>query len=419
MAIDGGSKHTEGAQESVNQLHLPGGAPRESELTSCTQNGNPQGTPPHWSLRQPRWRLIRYGQWIVIPIAVALLCNRAALDVASRREGPYQTVAANPPAGHVDVAFVGDSRVAAVIDSGAFDRRMQSLTSRPFHSMNLGWAASTPAEHYLGIRSLLGKYPEHFRGTVFLVGAPQGLPSADTWKDPWYGHDGSEKSVIQLMRPEDMERLMASEPTPEGRWKMTEAAWEQHVPGIFYRKMVAHQLLTKTQWLSALAFSRAHLAPKGASDDIDNTPLSQYHILDHATEWRRSIEEHPDQYFRTDVGDWRHTILADTEALVSSHGASLALFDIPQDSAWQRLYLAPRQKGQRDAVKGFLAARKMPAVTRAAFPFTDQDFPDHLHLALGRRAEFSASLADAWYESQKNARMRTASRPASNAALKH
>ncbi len=165
---------------------------------------------------RPRRTWWRRAQWVAIPLLVFAAAEGLARAWVARVSGRTFLDRAERVArsGSIDFLFVGSSRVAASIDSGAFAEEIGKARGRQVHAVNMGTGYATLVEHDLALRELARAYPEAMKGCVVLIEAPGGIPDGlcdgrGRWDEPW-SFEGEAIRLAPMLRPGDIPALWRS-----------------------------------------------------------------------------------------------------------------------------------------------------------------------------------------------------------------
>ena len=296
--------------------------------------------------------------------------------------------------------FVGTSRVAASIDTEAFDRLVPRAASDPRVSFNLGQGFSTIVEHALGLRMLADE--GRLRDVTVFVEAPLGLPDASRWTDVWLLY-GQPQLLLSVMLGRDLPRLWRSDMPVDTKL----AAMGRFALGpsrlVTYQERIRDGLLTRgsgaAERLAEVLLPEAWRTPLGASggtgtlravggirtDLLDRERARQLAV----EEGRRALEH------ERLVADWDETVVADIVRSVHAAGGRVAFFEMPMSSpqaAPYRTFLADQNRATFDR----WAQRQGTVVLRLQRSYSDSDVPDLWHLSAARADEFTADLVRSW-----------------------
>lgn len=353
-----------------------------------------------WMYAGPKSRLIRYGQWLVIPLLLFIGLEKGFKNWIAARESGYLSAMSFPPPSHVDAIFLGVSRVEAAIDPSVFDTRVSQALGHPFVSLNLGAPNRSIAMHYLGVRNLFEKYPEKFKGCTLFLEAPFGLPERNTWNDSWYIPAGK-KNLISVLRSEDLPRALAAEQKSSDKLAMIELWAESHSRVVFYRNLLRWRLLEKYESGLTSAIRKAHLLHETSDTGLDiytngmiRTDAEAFSV-GHAQAVQWVADELATQ---KPVEDWNATVLGDLNRLAVQNGGKLVLFEMPQHTIFAPPSQTPLRREDARKLENTLS-QWHTGMLHPAFSYNDNDFPDWWHMRRTLRAEYTTQLAEAWLKS--------------------
>lgn len=365
--------------------------------------GPEESKPTSWVYGRPRSPWIRVGQWIVIPIVLFLLSERAVKPWIVQREGGYFSVTSRPPEGHVDALFIGSSQIEAAIDPPAFDAQVAAATGKPFQSLKFGIGGiRSLAVHFMGLRNLFRRYPDKFRGCTVFLEAPYEHPSATTWADPWY-FPGAEKVVLANVQPEDMPRLLASDPGAMRHMEIQALLWQRHVRMSYYRVLLRYRIMDKVETTTAKVATKLHLLKpeiKAQGLDLAEGGILRTDAIAVAIGYKSASNYGDEIKNLRHVYDWNDTIVGDIRKLVVANGGQLVLFQMPKHTIFIAPFSLPKEQQDIQSLKVSLAKWHVDML-HPHFTYDDSDFQDYWHLRHSRSAEFTRDLADAWLNTRR------------------
>lgn len=345
--------------------------------------------PPETFVRRP----IRFC--VVVLIMLAILELIARLQLAHRHSFWSAVDSSNKP---IDVLFLGSSRVAAAIDTQAFEA---AVPGRRLHVVNAGTGYATPAEFHLALRNTFREHPDRLRNAVIFIEAPCGMPDSAAWSDPWQ-HPARPDMLTPLLRREDVASYWSNIQA-----EIATARFEKHLRLIFdyafrFSRLVTDRL-TLGERFTEFAESpikrrlesflrsnhtevRADLSSAGGiRTDVEGVALAR----------RRAYEYIKKALQNQHRVDWNAAIVADTVKLAHQNGARIIFFDLPIHSAHRSILETPTRQADRAAFREVIQTWNTPLIA-PDFSATDDDFPDIWHLKKSRTADFTRALAAAW-----------------------
>ena len=361
-----------------------------ANLGSSTQKSEASSSPA-----RTRFSLLL---WLLIPFVIYAGAEKRIRPWVMRREGAYAGVLAFPPDRHVDLVFIGVSRVEAAINSSAFDDVVSKATGKPFYSLNMGGGNRIPCVHYYGLRNLFRTYPEKFKGCTVLIEAPFGTPAWSKWQDPWLDDDHA-RMVMSNVSADALPGLLAREPGLPNRLHIFELYAEKHSALVFYRGLIRRRLEGKLTTKLTTTLDSLHLIEhEDARRNIDVNTSGDIRVDPGAVEVGRLAmlrEIHNARTNPVTVEDWNQTIIGDIRKLVESNGGRVVLFDMPVHDSFREIYSLPSYSAMHELLERQRREWNVPII-KADFHYTNLDFPDYWHLSSNRSDEFSSRLADAW-----------------------
>lgn len=330
-----------------------------------------------------RWRpTLAFGLGVVVLAAALNAVGGFRKDRTDRWFGPVLADTASRP---FDALFVGTSRVAASIDTHAFDSAFRAGGGRgPMRSVNLGMGYTKSTEYWFALRHVLEKKPRALEGTVVFLEAPSGIGEYTRWTDDWIVADGT-APLQPYLHPSDLPRFVKQAATPARTKLMVSLhvlfGFEENFSRLRFHAM---QGLRRLAGPSRSAGSGTDLSTAGGIR-VDSEGVSFVRSAAVAVARQEMSEQ-------ASWSDYDSSVIHDVVTLVQRHGGRVVFFDMPLSSIQLAPLATPLRNRNRLQFQERIRAWGCPLV-RPEFPFSDEDFPDYWHLRRSRAAEFSAQLA--------------------------
>jgi len=345
------------------------------------------------------WRA--WGQWVIIPLAIFALTEGMAQAIFDRVPRWYSAALQAAAQGHVDVVFIGSSRVLAAVHAPTFKREVYALTGLCPRTLNLGMGNSSDAEHYLGLRKLFASYPDNLEGVVVFIEAPAGLPSLSRWTGLWTDRYAT-WMLVDLLRWTDLWPFWRSSGHPvSDKLHLTLRLGARGSSTFNRRERIRENLLTAgVSWLVGLRSGSVPSTPfrfdpdNLVGPDLSYQPDAVFLLKARELALRTTDESLANQVA---VRGWETTIQEDLLQLVRRHGGGVVFFDVPLSSVFARLYASPLRQ---DDIRLFARQAQVwgAPILRPRMEFTDNDMSDLWHLNSSLAPTFSIELARTWVD---------------------
>lgn len=343
------------------------------------------------------------AQWLVVPLIVLGLAEWFVRQTADRLPTWYAAAESLAAEGPIGAVFVGSSRVQAAIVPQSFIAELSGTGWDGRQALNLARGYSTEAEHYLGLRNLMTRYPDALRGVQVFTEAPGGIPFRVTWQNDAWAFEEQPWMLVDLLRPTDLPAFVAAPGLAlDTRMHVSLRTLLRPVRLFNRRERVRQQWME--QVLPALAAGRLpdftpaasvgyDLQGPGNASSIRVDPQAVAQARASAIQVGELLERQ-----QAPIRDWEGSIQQAMARLVREHGGRLVFIEPPLSEPFQRIYRTPIR--QEDIP--FFAAQAASwgsCVVRADLAYTDEDLPDLWHLKPELAPDFSRSLARAFLRS--------------------
>jgi len=345
------------------------------------------------------WRRL---QWVVIPVLVLGGVEWWVRHTADRLPtwyGAAEQIASEAPIGAV---FVGSSRIQAAVVPRQFADALGTKWTPDRQALNLARGYSTEAEHFLGLRNLIDKYPAALRGVYVFAEAPGGLPFRAGWADTPWAFAEQPWMLVDLLKPSDLPVF----------WKAPGLDVEQRLH-VALRSMVRSARVfnrrerVRQQWLEQvlpqLAAGRLpdlqpnlqvgyDLQGPGNASSIRVDPAAVAQARASAVEVAGLLERQ-----QAPMRNWNDSIQEALARLVRQHGGQVVFLAPPLSEPFQRIY---RTAVRQEDIAYFArqAAEWGSCVVRPDFTYTDEDLPDLWHLKPELAPAYTQALARTFQE---------------------
>jgi hypothetical protein len=330
--------------------------------------------------------------WIAIPALVLAGAELLVREVVDRVPLWYAAADVLAADRRIDALFVGSSRVGAAVFVPAFEE------TAGVTALNLGRGDSTTIEHYLGLRNLLERHPESFRGVDVFLEAPAGWAAPVAWEAPW-GSAEQPWMLIEVLRASDLPRF----------WRRSTSGVEEKIHisvrelggglSLLRRRERFRQfVLTRlVPWLASALRGEAsplHLKSPALGADLQGWSGAGRTRTEGTApaEVRRLVEELRSRRF---FPPWEGSVVEAMAHLVSAAGGRLVFFEVPLGETFRAAYETVPQQEARARFLAWAGALGLP-VLAPEFRYAEADIPDWQHLSARRAPEFAAALARAW-----------------------
>jgi hypothetical protein len=316
---------------------------------------------------------------------------------------PAQRVAARGPLTHITV---GSSRVASAIRADTLQTILRAAALRgegdapgrapeDVHAVNAGKGYATLHLHYLGLRNLIAEHPESLEGVTVFVEAPAGLAIYNTWDSGWVGENWP-TLLAPLLRAEDLPRFLSqSENTVAAKARVLGAYFLQFTRYLQYVRPRLEDAVNSRFAMKKRRDEGADLSTAGGvRADEEGVALTREQTR------RLGIEEFTNQ---EPWRDWDRSIWADVVAMVRAHGGDVVFFEMPISSVAMQAGATDLRREDKRYFDAWREANGLALLRPQNFEYTDEDFPDLMHLRKSRSAEFTARLAEAYLARRRGA----------------
>lgn len=304
----------------------------------------------------------------------------------------------------LDALFIGTSRVPAAVDATEFDRILRDRLGREHRSLIMAAGGSTLAQHYMGLRNWVGHDADALRGCTVFIEAAAGLPCWDTWDDVWHYTD-HEFLSLTLMNRDDLSRYWKSRHGLGEKINVTLRYGARPIHLLTYRAAIREWILDHWTHRMEHALEETNLRPVWARE---KTSTARDHGI---RQKEREAVLMTDRYARSwiadclraekPVDDWNSTVVARIVAFVHQQGGQVVFFHPPISDLQEAMYTTAIRRDDRREFMKHATAWGTPVID-FAFPSTESDFPDNLHLVRSRATEYTRRLAVAVIESAKS-----------------
>ncbi len=349
------------------------------------------------------WRVLNAVMYVAVPLVVFVVLE---MLVAQREPEPwvsydYNEAAAIAEGKHVDIMAVGSSRVIAGFDEHTFRHRLRELTGQDFVVQNMGSPGRRLIYHYLGLRNLFRDHPEQYRGTTFLIEAPFGLPEYQLRSDEWIYPNFPQHSIANI-EPADLPEIFCTHAPFERKLDVTLRVMFKPSELLSNRLRTRNDVLQAgTNWTERVLEKLTENDSRASMINYDINPrgglrteFAQEQYADRMV--RQWMEDEKEELLRP-WRDWDQSVLGDIVHLVQENGGKIVFFEMPMHSITSDIYhsdvhLVDRELFQRQAQEWETPIIETP------FEYTDEDFPDKVHLSIDLLPVFSNMLAETYAE---------------------
>jgi hypothetical protein len=351
--------------------------------------------------RPRRWRRLRHAAWVLVPVSVLAALEvkaRRSIPAPSRRDAAWtlsEEVAKEGPVGYF---FIGSSRVACAVDAAAFEAAVAKGQKRRVRAVNCGAGFTLLVQHYLNLRNLYERYPDHLRGCVVFVEAPEGMPGAETWDGTWV-HPEMPSQLVSVIAPRDFPGLWAAGMPVEEKTEVTCSYFLRGSVLFTYRQQLGQALWGRCE----KAFLRAAGGP-ATSEEPSNRGAADLRAAGGVRNDPEGVENarrlavrlaQDDMAHQAPGPDWDRTVVPDLVHLVHQAGGRVVFYKMPLHSVQAAPYWTALRKREVEQFRGKMAGWGTVFLT-PDFSYSDEDFPDYWHLRQSRSPAFTRSLARAW-----------------------
>jgi hypothetical protein len=350
------------------------------------------------NLLKKRWTS---WQWLVIPAIVLVIVELWVRHTFDEIPVWYSAADKVAAADHIDVAFIGSSRVREGVYVPTFNKEVFEITGQCLVAVNLGLGYSTAAEHYLGLRNLFTSHPQNLKGMTVFIEAPAGLPTQERWDGRWM--DASQPQLISdLLRAQDLLGFWnSSSQTVDEKLHLTLRASLKRVSAFNRRERVRGSLLDGggLGWMLSVL---ANDSPSPlSSTNQTNIPLTgtggtKTDAESRELARRRAVEiSHQTLEHEVELRDWKTSIVADIVDLVHANNGRIVFFDVPLSTPFKQVYATPMR--QHDIREFRNQAHLWDArILTPSVEYTDADLPDLWHAQHDLATRYTRELASLW-----------------------
>lgn len=355
-----------------------------------------QAIPIEQTVRRPgQWRWL---QWLVLPLLILVTADRITDRWARARHFDYWGAAAEVAGSrHIDLLFMGTSRVAAAVDTPTVSAEMERRLHRKVTVLNEGMGYTNLLQCYLGLRNLIAAHPGALKGTVVALEAPGGLPDSFDWSERWIVDDGIE-NLVPLLREQDLPAVWRSRMSLEDRLHLTVRCLGRRSALLTQRERIWRGLIARTKETVERRLERAGVVRAENQGAVD---LSDAGGIRNDAEGVAAVRSAALAQFRREAGAQqpgeyaRKPGVEQLVRLVQQAGGRMVFFEVPLHSAQAVVYETPVRRADRAYFAAKARAWGCPVI-RPAFPVRDEDFPDVMHLARSRAPAYAAQLVAGW-----------------------
>ncbi|MCA9726081.1 MAG: hypothetical protein KC729_00250 [Candidatus Eisenbacteria bacterium] len=351
-----------------------------------------------------RWKNLLW--WIGVPSLLLAGCEIAFRVIEKHsysRSAWYEGVSDRMSQGPVDFLFIGTSRTAVGLDTGAFEDEWRKQTGQDVVCVNLGRGFSGAAAHYFGLRELIRRHPESMRHCTVSIEMSTGLlPFHDTWKDDWY-FPGNAQLVVDYMRWDDLVRFLGVEGAFDAQAGIVARYLLRSSALVAGRRTVQQTIEWRGQRalrailarVGAAARTNAHStlpASRQLRQDAGGVKLQRDLIVDNT-----SAEALAAQTPRPPCDE---QILCQASLMLRGNGGPVAFHEVLVPSYVWRVNDTEVRRNDRREFTAWSDSLGLPIIS-VPMAVNDDDFPDLSHLRRERVGEYSRSLARAMVASDR------------------
>lgn len=300
----------------------------------------------------------------------------------------------NRESAHVDLLFIGTSRIPASIHPGLIKKMSQGKVV-----INAGRGYMMPGIHIQALQNKLNHHPNYLKGALVLLEYPQ----APIYETP-YKQDKLRvyEPVVDTDKP--MPHLLIPHLTSRSLYTYLQES-PNSLPVKGEMAMLYGISMYRTSQFINEKFNRLN-KPLGTSTTknlVDGGGIRNDRIAFAQEKAEFLAEQHRKEIAKNPQLSWNqmnNSSIAKLHEIIRANGGQLVLFEMPLHSIQKDIHTSEKAQANRMIFESWLAKNDIPIVSTRNFHYTDDDFPDTWHLAKNRRDDFTIELYQKLLSSQ-------------------
>jgi len=288
-----------------------------------------------------------------------------------------------PEPEHIDLLFIGSSRVAASIEEEVFE------TNTSLKAINTGRGFFTGGTHYLALQEMIEKNPEFLSGTKVFIELPGGvIYPRDSAIAMYDVYEGSTHFLLPHISFKDVRHFWESRNSFKEKKELTlQFFFSSYRTYPFireYKSRMYNRILSRFK-----EPVKENLSTDGGikTESFDLAKETAINVAKRQIENQRKAKS-------IKIRELDKSIIASFNRLVRNHGGELILFEVPLHSIQKEAYSTPFAKKNKAVFRQWADQNNVKIVSTNDFIVNDKDFPDYWHLNKEKKLEFSRHLLD-------------------------
>ncbi len=287
---------------------------------------------------------------------------------------------------HVDLLFIGSSRVPATINT----QKIKELSGGKV-VVNAGRGYMTPGIHYQALKSKLEKYPDYLKDAIVVIeysGCDIYPSSFNEDKLKVYEESGNtDKPMPHLLLPylnnkSFLSFLRDSHNSFRVKSKMTFL--------YLFAIVRANQYINEkyNNFNKPLFESTQQLL-------VSEGGIKNGHNASATKKAKKYAQLDKNEIIESDVltdATINNSSFAKLCEIISNNGGKIMVYDMPLHNLQKDIYNSKKAIENKKVFNNWLVNNNIPILYTPGFKYTDNDFPDTWHLAINRRDEFTSKL---------------------------
>lgn len=293
----------------------------------------------------------------------------------------------NSESEHVDILFLGSSRVAATINSKLFSQ----LSNKTVINVGRGW--STSGIHIKALEDKLSKSPHFLKNSKVLIEYPGSSFFEECYEETQFNvNENMPHLILPYLNSEEF-LLFLKESNNSYKVKI-------NMSFLFLSSTYRTYQYINEKWnrINGPSLEENKIANKGGIRN-DNIEVAKQYAIRFAEFQKKEIQQNP--VLTKEALD--KSSLSKLLQLVRKNKGELLLYKMPLHSLQLSVYNNEKSIQNKKVFQEWLKINNVIVIENDQFEFNDSDFPDTWHLSITRMDEFTSKL----YSKMKSERLLT------------
>jgi len=337
----------------------------------------------------------RLGLFLLITLVLTEVFTRAIIDPSYFAQLDTYRVKGSPiESPHVDYLFIGSSRVPATIDTKTI-----SLLKPKSTVIVGGRGYATAGTHHQALTYKTAQFPDYLAGAKVFIEYPWSSYYAKPFDESrlrvWEPNDQSqnEQSMAHILLP----YLDQSSFSDFLKNSKNSISVKVKMLALYYSATYRTAEFINEKYRQRTYLNRNEKSSQDAELTTDGgirtdmTEQTKQYAKEQAEEKLKSQNTSPGL---TQEGIAKSELAAIIR-LIKEQGGTPVMYRIPLHTIQSSIYTSEKEQQNKALLEQWLAAEGVAVIEAPTFNYSDPDFPDGMHLAIGRRAEFTELLMKA------------------------